>query len=82
MTFNDLQRPISGYFWLFLTISDYFSRHLFTPEEGQPTRLSESTCVICEIFFKYTTLQYKGSGLISFDNRLLSTWSQCNTVLF
>ena len=27
------------------------------------------------LFFKYTTLECKGSGLIFFDNYLLSTWS-------
>ena len=53
----------------------FVSRHQFTPEAGQPTRLSESTCVKCEIFSKYTTLECKGSGLIFFGNRLLSTWS-------
>ena len=29
----------------------FVSRHLFTPEEGHPTSLSESNCVIFEIFF-------------------------------
>ena len=32
-------------------------------------------CNMWNIFFTYTTLECKGSGLIFFDNHLLSTWS-------
>ena len=40
--FRRLFKPVLSWFFV--------SWYLFTPEEGQPTSLFESTCVICEIF--------------------------------